>query len=857
MELLSLSFQLLNMVEENSSTQFRRRQEKEVGLNKIRGLWGENLKRLTDAGLTPDEIAESLSSILVEPVLTAHPTEAKRTTVLEQHRELFLQLVKLEFGHWSPSEIESIRNEIKLSLERLWRTGEIFLEKPDVASERRNVLYYLAHVFPSVVPLVDQNLFHAWKDAGFDPALLYPSSRLPAIRFGTWVGGDRDGHPLVTDETTQETLNQFRSHALELAGKVLNDLAVHLSMSSRFLPVPPELQERIDALSRRMSRAGEKEIKRNPGEPWRQFLNLMRLRIPQEKMRIPQGMAYRSHRELLEDLLFVRETLEKAGAERFARNDLYRAERLIETFGFHLAVLDIRQNSAFHDRAISQLLKMSGLEDFAFNEWDEARRMEFLIAELKSPRPFVLENISSGYEADSVVLSYRVLARWIRDRGPDGIGSLIVSMTRRASDLLAVHVLAREAGLCLVSQEGMQGLLPVVPLFETIEDLEAAPRILDDYLSVSYVKRSLESRAKLNGLSMPEQQVMLGYSDSNKDGGILASQWMLQCAQKALVRVAEKHGVNLVFFHGRGGTISRGGGKTHRFMESLPAGSCTGRIRMTVQGETIAQQFANRINATYNLELLTAGATSTGGLQKARGQMYPDCDPIMERLASTSRSRYEELIHSEGFLDFYQGATPIDVIENSRIGSRPSRRTGRRTLEDLRAIPWVFSWNQSRFNLPGWYGVGTALEDLRRDDPKGFERVKEVRESWPFLKYVLLNIEANILHADPEIMAMYAGLVEDPALGKKFLDRITDEYWKTVSLLNEIFGKPVEERRPMTYESLRMRKSALLILHRMQIDLTRQWRHLLSQGRLDEAEVVLVRLLQSVNAIAGGLRTTG
>lgn len=860
----SMAFQMLNMVEENAAAQFRRQQEAEHGMTHESGLWGQNLHRLKNFGLTERQIAAALPQICVEPVLTAHPTEAKRATVLEQHRELYLLLVKRENQMWSPAEQQAIRAEIKLALERLWRTGEIFLEKPDVASELRNVLHYLRNVFPDALPMLDRRLQQAWEDAGFDPALLDDPQGLPRLTFGNWVGGDRDGHPLVGAETTRLALRELRLNALLLLHRRLTSLAARLSLAERLQPPPPALQARIAELGAQLGRRGQAALRRNPEEPWRQFVNLMLARLPLDvtNMETPRLTAtdtvyYHRAAELTADLHLLHTTLVAVRAQRLAAADVQPIMRIVQTFGFHSAALDVRQNSRFHDLALAQLMVAAGLDGADFPEWDEERRLELLNRELAAPRPFTRADMPVGAEADAVVSCYRVLMEHIQDYSADGLGALIVSMTRSLSDLLVVYLLAREVGLAFSTPEGLVCRLPVTPLFETIEDLQRSPAILRDFLAHPVTQRSLEYQRAQTGADDRVQQVMIGYSDSNKDGGICASLWSLYRAGEMLTAVGREHGVRIRFFHGRGGTISRGAGPTHRFIRAQPHSALGGDLRMTEQGETIAQKYANLISAVYNVELLLAGVTGATLLHRHNSPAAHLLEPTMDRLATSSRRAYTELLHTDGFMQFFSQATPIDVIEASRIGSRPARRTGRRTLADLRAIPWVFSWSQARFYLSGWYGLGSALEELQRHEPATFAEVCEQNLVWPPLHYIISNAATSIVTADAALMRAYAELVTDPEVRDRVLSVIIAEYERTRRMLEAIYGGPLAERRPRIQRLLDLRQAGLTTLHRQQIELMRVWRDLQQTGERERAEQVLLQLLLTVNAIAGGLRTTG
>jgi phosphoenolpyruvate carboxylase len=851
----SVAFQLLNMVEEHAAAAVRARRERHEGMMAEQGLWGSQLSRLQKAGMDEDGMLATMRRVRVEPVLTAHPTEAKRLAVLDQHRLLFELIEQGRHDDLTPSEERIRREAVKAALERLWRTGEILLEKPALTDERRNVLHYLRDVFPAVLPLLDERLRQAWTELGFDLGALYEPGALPRIRFGTWVGGDRDGHPGVTAEVTADTLQQLRVNALEVARRELTTLAGNLSLTTWMQPAPAILTQAIAQAEAVLGNAVPKP--RAASEPWQRYVELLNARLPlsDDGELLQEEGRYQFSIELLKDLDLLAQALHDARAGRLARSDVAPVRRTIEVFGFHLAQLDIRQNSVFHAKALSQLLGAAGVSADPWDDWTETERLRFLEKELRSPRPFLHHSASAGPEADAVLGCYRVLAKHIRRFGANGIGSLIVSMTRRLSDLLVVYLLAREAGLLRSLPEGMVCLLPVVPLFETVDDLERGPDILRSFLEQPVTRTSLAFHAE-RALRPGEllQQVMVGYSDSNKDGGILASQWALQKAQTRLAQAGADCGVDIRFFHGRGGTVSRGAGPTHRFLEALPQGSLSGHLRLTEQGETIAQKYGNPVTATYNLELLVAGVTATTALHSLSGASVPELAPVMEKLAHHSQAAYRRLLEAEDFLSFYRQATPIDALEHSRIGSRPSRRTGQPSLADLRAIPWVFSWNQARFYVPGWYGTGSGLASLTEEE---ITNLATHLRDWPFIHYVLTNVESSIASADPELMRQYACLVPDEGLRERFLKQILAEWELTHRMLERLRGAPIAGRRPRMLKTLELRAQALRVLHRQQIALLQEWRGKRAAGDDQGADAMLPDLLLSINAIASGLRTTG
>ena len=846
----STAFQLLNAAEENATAQRRRVREAAGELSDDSGSWDQVLRLLLARGTEPELIRDAIAQLHIEPVFTAHPTEAKRQTVLEHHRQLYRLLVELENTMWTPSERQELSAQVRACLERLWRTGEIYLEKPSLADERRAVLHYLERVFPDVLPWSLRRLRSAWERAGLDPELLDGPEHLPRLAFGDWVGGDRDGHPGVTAQVTQETLALFHGAALKLLDERLERLAIQLSLSDRRQPVPERLRASIQALAEGLGEAGQAALARNRGEPWRQHVNLLRAALS-------QGVITRAE-ELQRELGTLREGLIEVGAEHLARTDVEPVQQLVATFGLHLAVLDIRQNSAFHDRALAQLLSLARTPDAkSYPSWDGVRRRAMLERELSTRRPFAaVEDLPEG-EAAAVLEVYRCLAAHRKRLGDAGLGGLIVSMTRSVEDLLAVYVLARDAGLLPFGEGGRYCPLEVVPLFETIDDLEAAPQILDGYLSHPVVRRSLRFRQEAQGADEPVQQVMIGYSDSGKDGGIVCSFWSLYRAQRRLAEVGRKHGVRVRFFHGRGGTIGRGAGPTHRFLKALPPRSAGGALRLTEQGETISQKYANRITATHHLELLCAGTLRASVSGPTERQDPPELLALLEQLANCSRQAYRELLETEGFVAFFEQATPLDVIEASRIGSRPARRTGKRSLGDLRAIPWVFAWNQCRCMLPGWYGMGSALLGLRDSDPQAFQRLvlaKTEQQRWDPWHYLVSNAATVHMTSSTEVMRLYAELVPEPALRERVLGLILAEHARAEEALSLLYGAPLAEIRPEIHAALQLRHRALLPLHRHQVRLLGQWR----QAReLDPAAPCPSELLLTVNAIASGLGATG
>lgn len=836
---LGLYFSLLNLVEENAAAQSRRAQET-LNQSSGDGMFRDVFRELKDAGTSPERILQALAQASVEPVLTAHPTEAKRTSVLEHHRALYLCLVKLENQMWTPEERSYIVDEVRSIIEKIWKTGEIYHQKPQVQDEQNNVLHYLQRVFPIVVPEVYTRLKQAWIKAELPIPFPEDGELLPQVHFGSWVGGDRDGHPLVQLDHTRNAFRQFREGARALLHARLAHLASSFSMNEEYAHPNETFLKRLQEMENEIPRQGK------PGESWRHFINQMTQRLALE------GVNYGHPTELLQDLKILRQALVQVGCIRLVEIELDPVIQLVRAFPFTLARLDFRQNSSFQEKAFLQVLKACpGSLAFDFETAGEADRQAFLERELESSRPFTRPSQVFSGEAKSTLELYWTLRQEIQDHQGITIGSLITSMTRSASDLFIVHLLLREADLWCSAESGDWNPLQVVPLFETITDLEKAPHILETYLGNVFVKRSLLAQAKAHGLAQPRQQVMVGYSDSNKDGGVVSSFVALQQAQKSLVAVGRKYGVEIQFFHGKGGTISRGAGPTKRFLAALPAGALLGGIRLTEQGETIAKKYANRITSIYHIESLLAG-TILGHFKSAENEP-PEMDQLLQVLSSAGFKAYRELVENEHFPQFFRDISPIDVLEHSRIGSRPARRTGVSGIEDLRAIPWNFSWSQNRILLSGWYGFGSALEAVKMQSPQLWLWLIKDGIRRPLLRYFVGNVATVLSATSMNIAEMYLSLSTRPKEHGELYSRIVSEYQRAILLLQELTGKTLREYRPTTFDAMDRRESGLRILHESQVQLLKKWR---SQGS-PEASPLLQELLLNVNAISAGLGHTG
>jgi len=860
--LYSISFQLLNLCEVNWAVQSRRNKQQESGTQSVNGSWAQTFSELKSSGFSQEEIVTALSQIEVEPVLTAHPTEAKRTVVLKYYRELYLQLVMLENPMYTSLERRQIRSVIKEILTRLWFIDDIYLEKPRVETELDNMLHYLTNVFPDIFELHDRQLMQSWKEAGFQPEALQNYQHMPGISLGTWVGGDRDGHPLVTPEITRYTLQKLRTEALTLVRKNLFLLADSLSIYTSDSTLTDDFRQAKNQLTRQILGIAENtRFLAAVREPFKQYVFLLIEKLPLKQESFSGNntlsqneWAYTNSAQLLADLEKLLIALSLWGAPKLAINEVNKALRFVKSFGFHLAHLDIRQNSEYYQKAFTGLLEDLDNSNHALNE-DGSVDKTFLLHELKLYRPFTHSYSGSIAETKDTLGYLGVLAEHIQNYGPNAIGSLILSMTRKVEDLFTFYLLAREAGLFIKTASGPACPVPIVPLFETIDDLHRAPAIMDEFLSHPITQNTLRMQMQRKGYSRPVAEVMIGYSDSNKDGGILSSLWHLYEAQYELAAIGRKHNVDIRFFHGKGGSISRGAGPIHWFLKSLPPSSLCGKLRLTEQGETIERKYANKVNAAYNIELLTSGTLRNTLLNT--DQHNPELFELVGYMAHESFNSYNALTRHPSFIRFFENATPIDVIETSKIGSRPSRRTNQRTLADLRAIPWVFSWAQSRVNITSWYGVGSTLKLIKEQQPQKYDLLRQLQTSHPFVRYILTNVDSGLAATDPEIIKLYASLVDDEQIRNDILPLILAEYELTRTLLAELLGQSFEERRVNHYYSTRLRAVALELMHQVQVNALRRWRQEKETAEPEVTEQQNILLLKTINAVANALGSTG
>lgn len=850
-------FRLLSIAEQNLAMRELRQVEIEQGADQVPDTLAYVFARAVEAGTPVEEVKALLRSGRIQSVITAHPTEAKRITVLESHRRIFLLLRDIELTRWTPHERRALVADLRAEIDLLWLTGEIRLEKPSVEQEAEWGLHFfhdsLFQGMARVMDRLDDVLAHYYPGQEIDVA--------PVFRFGTWVGGDRDGNPFVTNDTTRAILFKYRQACLERYRAQLLHIGHRLSITQHALEVPEAFTE---ALDERLagSGAGEDIAARNPGELFRQFTSCMlrRLDATMEADRHAVEHApeprYRNADELIADLRVLEDGLLGARCEDVAGYVVRPLRRQAEAFRFHAYSMDLRENSAKTNEALAAIwTRLAGEPGATPPAPDSEAWKQWLLSELARPLDELPVFDDLPDSAESTLGMFR-LAREMREQADrDVFNGFVLSMTRTSADILGIYLLAKYAGLFTDPHRVESCPMMVIPLIETIEDLRNGPAIMRELLSVPVVQRSLR---RDQGSA---QEVMVGYSDSNKDGGFLCSIWEVSKAQTQLQKVGEERGVPISFFHGRGGSIGRGGAPTGRAIAAQPPGTIHGRMRLTEQGEVVSAKYANLGVAQNQMELLLASVFEhsllSGRDESLKGNS--DFDEVMEALAGLSFTAYRNLIEQPGFVDFYQAASPVDELSLLKIGSRPARRTGHMTLDDLRAIPWVFAWSQNRMVIPGWYGVGTALEQIIavRGEP-GEEILKRMFDQSRMFRLIVDEIEKVLPLVDLDIGRAYAELVPDPAVRDRVFGMIEAEYRRTVSMILKVNGTDEICRRLPDYR--RSIDKRLTTLHRVgneQVNLLKRFRDSETDADDSARENDLESLLLSINCVASGLGWTG
>ncbi|MEF8900760.1 MAG: phosphoenolpyruvate carboxylase [Halovenus sp.] len=787
------------------------------------------VERLVAKDADPDTVEQVLQDTLIQPTFTAHPTEARRKTVKAKLREVAGIIETLDERRLTVNERSRIERELEAEIMSLWQTPQIRDRRPEVTDEALNVQWYLENVLFDVVGTVYDELERSLADN-------YPEIEVPKLfEFRSWAGSDRDGNPYVTPEVTAETLERQRTVVLSKYREELGALSGVLSQDSRDFAVGDRFAEGLAADKNRLPGVASDVEAQYTNEPYRQKLTLMRERLARVGD-VRQG-EYTDADELLGDIETIAASLRANGADAIAETRVDPLARQVDTFGFNLASLDLRDHQANHTETVATVFEREGVD---YEGMGETERVEVLTDAILQPGAVVDLSDVSAYEGttERVLRRFDELATWQREYGVDAIDTYCISMTEEPSHVLEVLFLADQTGV--VNLPEYCGL-DIVPLLETESALSGARRIMGTLFRNEAYSAALEARDNL-------QEIMLGYSDSNKENGFLAANWSLHRNQKRLAAITDDHGIELRLFHGRGGSISRGGGSMNEALLALPRETVTGQVKFTEQGEAIAEKYANPRIAQRNLEqMLNAQIRAryrvlTEGTEENAPEAWHE---PLEVAADAAREEYRDLLETDGFVSFFEQATPITVIEDLNLGSRPASRTGERTVEDLRAIPWVFSWTQARCILPGWYGLGTGLEAYL-DDGGDIGPLKQLYEAWPFFRTTLDNAALSLARTDLEIASEYTALAESHR--DTFFARITAEYSRAAELVREITGRDRLPPRAWVAENLERRNPYVDPLNLLQVSL-------LDRDELTETEQRTLRL--TVKGIAAGMKSTG
>jgi len=848
-------FQLLAIAEQNRDMRRRRELERTRGHAQVRGTFAHVFHAATEAGLGAQQVREALCSLRVRPVITAHPTEAKRVTVLERHRRIYLKLFDLESPRWTDRERDDLMRAVADEIEILWLTGELKLAKPSVDQEVAWGLYFFDETLFDVVPQLYGRI-----EAAFAKQFPGEALELPGVfGFGSWIGGDRDGNPFVTSEVTRKTLWRMRLASLRRYRTRLADLARHLSISERQAELPEGFRALVKAaLALRVD--GDRIAQRNPGELFRQFIACMLAKLDatiaasERQQTAIDGYAHVD--ALIDEVEAMHRALCEAGAATLAQSFIAPLLREVKVFRFATVRLDVRENTIRTNATLAELYRQTrpGAEPPAA---DTAAWKDWLLTELAVPLPAggaAIDDAALSAEARETLATFRTVAE-LRDRcDREAFGTLILSMTHSAADVLGVYLLAKHAGLFNDANATERCTLPVVPLLETIPDLRRAPAILKELLAVPLVQRSLRSHGPEQG---SVQEVMIGYSDSNKDGGYFTANWELSKAQATMTRLGEELGVKIAFFHGRGGSVSRGGAPTGRAIAALPAGSIRGGYRCTEQGEVVSYKYANRGTANHQVELLASSVLQHLLISEREAALVPkhEFDEAMEAISGVSWTAYRQLMERPELLNYLQGSSPLEELALLNIGSRPARRTQARTLADLRAIPWVFAWTQNRHMLTGWYGLGSGLAafvEVRKE--RGLELLQRMFREARLFRTVIDEVEKALLTVDLDIAREFASLVPDAQVRGPIFAAIEAEYRLTCEMVLKVGGaNELAERFPQHRRRLLRRLQTMNQVSREQVHLLRALR----EGGGEDPEGVRNAFLLSINCAAAGLGATG
>ena len=809
------------------------------------GTLAQALARAQAAGIGADDLRTFFAGAFVSPVLTAHPTEVRRKSTIDREMEIASVLDRRERTQLTADETEASDEQLRRAVVTLWQTNLLRRTKLTVLDEVSNGLSFYDYTFLREVPRLHCALEDRLRSEADQTSLESESQELASfLRMGSWIGGDRDGNPFVTADVMRGTLQMQSARVLRFYLDELHDLGAELSLAAHLADVSPEL--------RALAQQSPDTSPHRSGEPYRLAVSgiyarlaatALRLDVASSRQPVGHASPYADAAGLKHDLDVLHQSLVANNSSVIARGRLRHLRRAVDCFGFHLAALDMRQNSAVHERTIAELMEAVA-PGTGYLELAENKRVELLMRELTTARPLASSFVAYSDETKGELAVFRAAAEAHAVYGATVIRQCIISMSEGVSDLLEVAVLLKEAGL--VSPRGKSSL-NIVPLFETIDDLRNCAQIMDQLFSLPGYRNLVHSRGGI-------QEVMLGYSDSNKDGGFVTSGWELYKAEIGLIQIFKKHDVRLRLFHGRGGSVGRGGGPSYDAILAQPGGAVNGQIRITEQGEIISSKYSNAEVGRHNLEILAAATLEASLLQPKHSAPRDEYIAAMETLSNLAYAAYRNLVYeTDGFEDYFWASTVISEISTLNIGSRPASRTKTRRIEDLRAIPWVFSWAQCRLMLPGWYGFGSAVNQWIAQHPdKGLAFLQELYREWPFFQTLLSNMDMVLSKSSIAIASRYADLVPDAKLRETIFGRIRAEWHGSIDVLLKIMGhNRLLQDNPLLERSIRNRFPYLDPLNHVQVEL-------LKAHRAQSADEQVLRGIQlTINGISAGLRNSG
>jgi phosphoenolpyruvate carboxylase len=819
----AIYFELTNLAETNHRKRRRRAAQSSTEVLAQPGSFLGTLRRMRDAGISADEALAWLRKIEIVLVFTAHPTEVARRTVLFKRQTIASELEQLDRLPLTEREAEKHEQAILTEITSLWQTDEVRRRRPTVKDEIRMGLDYYPAVLFDTLPLVYDGLAEDFREAYGTRLVAGDLPRL--VRFGSWIGGDRDGNPSVTPECTKDALQIARQMILDYYLQRVEDLIWRLTPSTSQVEVSDELTQALAKYSDEIVALGLNPERHGPNEIYRRFLDFVLARLTSARDVPGDEAAYKSADKFQTDLRLIIESLKANSGERVATSLLEPLLRQVQTFGFHLHTLDIRQHARIHSRAHTELA-------------DTSTKAE------TSPTEFHLSRPPSA-ETDDLLDSLRSIRDLKAHTPPEAIRSYVISGTKSAADIGSLVWLAELCGVKIEAKESDLGLMPV-PLFESIVDLQNCSEICRTLWTHPDYSRLLDSWGR-------RQEVMLGYSDSNKDGGMLTSTWEIFKAHRALHAVAKECDVELTLFHGRGGTVGRGGGPTHHAIIAQPVDAFNGHIKITEQGEVMNWKYSDPVLAERNLELVIAASLEALSRPGGAYQLDQQSEAALETMSQDAFVFYREKIaENEDVLEYFEEATPVRELEYARIGSRPTRRSERRGLDDLRAIPWVFGWMQSRHVLPAWFGVGYAFERFAQSASENAMLLKNLMQRLPLFHELIDNIELGMAKADLSIARLYAGLVTDASLRERVLSLVEEEFERTRRVVLELTAqRTLLENNPVLARSIRLRNPYVDPMSLIQVELLRRKR----AG--EESDNLNYALAATINGIAAGLRNTG